>query len=134
MATFRVKRQDTTLPLSAHTDISGATVQAFIRTMGAEGEVPATVPVEITGAAAGDFDLVLSDIDSGDFDLEVRISRDGEDIHIPESGFDRLVIDPNLDDPLSLPYEPSETLQDVIERAVAVAVEAAITARLGPAV
>jgi hypothetical protein len=119
MATFRVKLHDTTLPLSASTDLSGATVKAFIRTMSADGQVPATVPVVVTDAPAGYFDLIVSDVDAGEFDLEVLVTRDGEQVRIPSMGFDRLVVGRNLDDPLAAPYEPSLTLRQVIEETFA---------------
>lgn len=119
MATFRVKLHDTTLPLSASTDLSGATVKAFIRTMSADGQVPATVPVVVTDAPAGYFDLIVSDVDAGEFDLEVLVTRDDEQVRIPSMGFDRLVVGRNLDDPLAAPYEPSLTLRQVIEETFA---------------
>jgi lysophospholipase L1-like esterase len=115
MATFEIKQNDTDLPLSAETDITGATIKASIRTMGVDTEVPATVPVAVTNASTGDFDVLVSGVDWGNFDLEVKITKDGRDIHIPPRGFHRLHISPNLDDPLAGPYVPSATLDQVIE-------------------
>lgn len=115
MATFRVKLHDTTLPLTVDTDLTGASVKAFIRSARAEGEVPAVVPVNVTDPVVGAFDLVLSEVGSGEFDLEVLVEKDGEQVRTPSVGFDRLVIGPNLDDPLAGPYVPSATLEQVIE-------------------
>lgn len=115
MTTFEVKQNDSNLPLSAEADISGATIKASIRTKGAEAEVPSTVPVVVTDAATGDFDVIVSGVGSGDFDLEVLVTKGAEEIHIPRRGFHRLVISPNLDDPLAQPYVPSATLEQVIE-------------------
>lgn len=115
MATFRVKLHDTTLPLTVDTDLTGASVKAFIRSARAEGEVPAVVPVNVTDPVVGAFDLVLSEVGSGEFDLEVLVEKGGEQVRTPSVGFDRLVIGPNLDDPLAAPYVPSATLEQVIE-------------------
>lgn len=115
MATFRVKLHDTTLPLTVDTDLTGASVKAFIRSARAEGEVPAVVPVNVTDPVVGAFDLVLAEVGSGEFDLEVLVEKDGEQVRTPSVGFDRLVVGPNLDDPLAAPYVPSATLEQVIE-------------------
>lgn len=115
MATFRVKLHDTTLPLTVDTDLTGASVKAFIRSARAEGQVPAVVPVNVTDPVVGAFDLILSEVGPGEFDLEVLVEKDGEQVRTPSVGFDRLVIGPNLDDPLAAPYVPSATLEQVIE-------------------